>query len=257
MRKGELLGYTVPMTIIVGDMRDTTMVRPGGMRTKQPVHIPHPDYKEFWDHTYEYIRSHGDIHNPIEKDLIINPYFGYFGEQFHPFIHEAHHFHLGIDIGAPLKTNVFPLCAGILEYAGFHLGNGHYVMLSHPTIKSEDGFILYTFYMHLREGAVGFSKYEKMLREISMRSYPQIPISEKQLLGTVGDMKGVYPHLHLQCEFRHKDGTVISIDPAPLLGLVSQKNKTASLTSEDAFREFFTTHNDDIRAHRVTKYWSV
>jgi hypothetical protein len=246
--------------ITITDIRTAVMERPGSVLTKKKLLVPDPEYQELWDQVAIYIRKHVSVQMPIihATQKNINPYFGYFGSHFHPLLREPSHFHLGIDVTGTIKTPVYPILPGILEYAGFHPGNGNYVMISHPDIVSEDGFMLYTLYMHLRDTSVGFNKYQKMLREISMRTHPQIPISMSQQIGTVGDSgdgRGLHPHVHVQCEFRHKDGTIIVFDPAPLLGLASCENITASLKTESAFLDMYAKDRQNICEHCVEKYW--
>ena len=246
--------------VTIGEIRMATIERPGDPLTKKVIHVPNPEYSELWGHVYNFLNEKTNPSSPLGNDYPkhINPYFGYFGEQFHPILRQPHHFHLGIDLASPIKKPVYSSLEGILEYSGFHVGNGNYVMISHPDIVTEDGFMLYTLYMHLRDLKVGFSKYQKMLREISLRSYPNISITRDTLIGTVGESgnaKGMYPHVHLQCEFRHKDGTIIAIDPAPILGIESQVNRTATLNTEEEFLRLYETDKKNICDHCVEKYW--
>ncbi|MEZ4103386.1 MAG: hypothetical protein R3B55_02430 [Candidatus Paceibacterota bacterium] len=69
------------------------------------------------------------------------------------------------------KTPIKPILDGVLEYSGFGHVNGHYVFLSHPEIITEDGFKMYSLYMHLKQPLVKFNSYQKMLRQISFNHY--------------------------------------------------------------------------------------
>ena len=116
-------------------------------------------------------------------------------------------------------------------------------MLSHPNVKTEDGFILYSLYMHLRDVKVKFSSYQKMLREVSFHSYPKIPISHTLPIGTLGQTGGTgeYPHLHLQLEFRNEAGDIIIVDPAEILGVPHSDNLWKAAYGKDKSKSFCYT----------------
>ncbi len=182
-----------------------------------------------------------------------------FGKRYDPLSQRADYFNLGLDISAPAKTPVYPILDGVLEYAGYGVQNGRYVMLSHPNITTEDGFVFHTIYMHLRSADVGFTQYQKMLREISLRTYPEIHVSSTTKIGEVGDTgnaEGLCTQLHLQCEFRHKDGTIIAVDPAMLLGFTPELNITASISTPEEFTAMFDRYQGEIREYGVEKYWA-
>lgn len=234
------------------------MPRPGRYEVKTQHLVPDPTHAEFWDYVSEYIVNHGDIHPPLRELHKINPYFARFGLRYHPIAHTPGSFHLGVDLTAPLKEPVYPLAPGILEYSGFSLQNGNYVLLSHPDITTEDGFVLYTLYVHLDECKVRFTQYQKMLREMSLRTYPQIPISAETIVGAVGDSgseSGKHTHVHIQCEFRHQDGTIIAVDPAILLGLEPQENLSAHFCDDCEFDELPQRDQDAIIEYGIEHYW--
>lgn len=246
----------------IGAIRKAIMRQPGDAFTRRKVHVPNTtDYEEFWAQAYTYLMNNITFRSPLSGELITNPYFGNFGLHFHPVQRKAKQFHIGTDFTASEKTPVQPILSGVLEYAGFHYGNGHYVMLSHPKVQTEDGFVLHTLYMHMHNVKVGFSKYQKMLREISLRSYPEILIPHSLEIGSVGasgdDTKGFYSHLHLQCEFRHKDGTIVAVNPGRLLGLGEQVNITANITDEAEFLTLYEKDPQDICDHCIERYWDI
>lgn len=231
-------------------------IRPGNHHKKKH-HIPNPEYGEFWEALTLLIRKKIDIQDPVDP-VTIDPFFGYFGERFHPVSQTPHYFHLGIDIASRVKNPIHPIADGILEYSGFDLINGNYVVISHPELKTEDGFIFQTLYMHMKEAFIRFTSYQKMLREISLHTYPKIPIQKTTILGTVGTSGNAdkrYSHIHLQCEFKHPDGRVIVINPAPLLGIVHQENKTASINSESEFITYLEKNKNQLHEYGVDVFW--
>ncbi len=195
-------------------------IRPRPNRPKFEENIFVPDFNEyssFWEEIHKIIYALS-AEEPITGDLFkkIDESFGFFGNRIHPITHEPHYFHSGVEIGARAKQKVRPLLNGILEYSGFSITNGYYVLLSHPYIQTEDGYILHTMYCHLKKPLVKFSSYQKMLREISLGSYPLIEITKDIVLGLVGssgDTIGDKPKLYLQCDFRKFNYKPIVIDP--------------------------------------------
>ena len=158
------------------------------------------------------------VNSPLVGDISkrINKVAGFFGSRLHPITLEPHYYHIGVEIDARSKQQVKPLLNGILEYSGYGVLIGHYVLLSHPQIQTEDGYILNTMYCHLKKPLVKFSSYQKMLREISLRSHPLIKINTDTVLGLVGssgDTIGDKPKLYLQCDFRKYGEKSIALDP--------------------------------------------
>jgi murein DD-endopeptidase MepM/ murein hydrolase activator NlpD len=156
---------------------------------------------------------------------------------------------VGVDFDGAPKTPIFPIFDGILEYSGFGAINGKYVMLSHPEIRTEDGFVLHSLYMHLRDLKVSFTAYQKMLREVSFNTYPQIPVlqdSQIGILGQTGNAKG-YPHLHLQLEFRNEAGDIILVDPLRALGFSSQDNLTKDISTKKTYMKFLKDNEKEIK----------
>lgn len=229
--------------------------------TKASYFVPSTQEQEFWEVLYRTLAKSELFQGPVQDIAShINPYFGYFGARWNPSARTVGGFHTGLDIEGNKKTPVHPIANGILEYSGYGVINGNYIMLSHPDIASTDGFVLYSLYMHLRDVAVRFSSYQKMLHEISLHSYPQIPITKDMQIGTMGDSgqsrypKG-YVHMHLQLEFRHKDGRILHIDPAQVLGLVNATNMTAQLATEKEFMDTYVRNRKDIYKRKLEAVW--
>lgn len=233
------------------------------VRTKEVRYIPHPDYAEFWEAVYLAIQKHINFSSPLRSpiDDKINPYFGFFGYRWDPSTYAPQSFHTGIDIEGRRKTGVRAMADGILEYSGYGVINGNYVMISHPDIVSEDGYVLHGLYMHLRDVSVKFSSYQKMLREISLRTYPRVPIAKEQLIGTIGGSgetsypKG-YVHMHLQLEFRNKEGKSIYIDPARAMGLSIHENLTSTINSKKEFADLYVRNRKDIFQRKLEPIWA-
>lgn len=232
------------------------------VRTKEVRFIPSEEYAEFWDAVYEVLFRMNIFTTPIKTrfESRINPYFGFFGERWNPKTAEPGSFHVGIDIEAQRKTKIRPITSGILEYAGYGIINGNYIMLSHPQITSEDGYVLHSLYMHLRDLNIKFSSYQKMLREISLHSYPRIPLGSENIIGTVGvSGQGSYPkgyvHLHVHLEFRDKNGNSIFIDPARILGLQQTENLTKDIKSRKQFVDLYVRNRTDIFERKLDAIW--
>jgi hypothetical protein len=240
---------------------DKVIPRPDGVKTKKKYFIPDPEYGEFWENFYHHLGKHHTFQFPVpEVEQNINPYFGYFGYRFHPFLHTAQSFHIGVDISSSPSTPVLPIADGVLEYSGYGVVNGNYVLLSHPHVVTEDGFMLYSVYMHMKETKVGFSRYEKMLREISLHSYPVINLSDDTVIGLVGDTgnpEGKQTHLYMQCELRDTKGRVVAIDPARILGISCHENLTKPLESFGALMDMYETDKDKIIEYGIEKYFET
>lgn len=233
------------------------------VRDKSVRYIPDEDYAEFWDAVYEVLHRTKIFTPPVRNkfEQRINPYFGYFGERWDPAKGEPGSFHIGVDIEGRRKTKVRAIADGILEYAGYGVINGNYIMMSHPQVTSEDGYVLHSLYMHLRDLDVGFNSYQKMLREISLRSYPKIPIDAESVIGTVGDTgKSHYPkgyvHMHLHLEFKNKEGDSIFINPSRILGLEQDANLTKSISSKKQFVDLYVRNRKDIFARKLESIWA-
>ncbi|MBP9821620.1 MAG: M23 family metallopeptidase [Candidatus Pacebacteria bacterium] len=221
--------------------------------------VPSEEYSEFWEAFYATLSAKSTFQFPLpghERD--INPLFGFFGPRYHPVVHKSDYFHAGIDITAPAKTPVLSVMPGVLEYAGFGIINGNYILISHPEIVTEDGFVFHSMYMHLRDMHVRFSSYQKMLREISLHTYPHLSIALDTKIGTVGstgNTAGRHTHLHLQCEFRDKKGRSILIDPCALFGSVSETNRSAFVQNREDFQALLVRERNIIEKYKLGSYW--
>jgi murein DD-endopeptidase MepM/ murein hydrolase activator NlpD len=236
-------------------IKEMTKPRPGTDSGKDQHLVPNEEYDEFWEAFYETLRTHFNFSVPVENsDKKINPYFGYFGFRFHPVKHESKYFHLGIDITDKSKTEIRPILDGILEYSGFGLVNGNYVFLSHPEVLTEDGFKLYSIYMHLKNVNVKFSSYQKMLRQVSFNHYPNIEVKKETVIGgmgSTGNSEGAHVHLHLQLEFRDEKGDIVVVDPLRVLGYVTLKNLSSEIKTKDEFIKFTEENKADIKNYKL------
>ncbi len=225
--------------------------RPGTDSGKDKHLVPNEEYNEFWEAFYDTLRTHFNFSLPVENsDKKINPYFGNFGFRFHPVKLEPKYFHLGIDITDKAKTEVKPILDGTLEYSGFGLVNGNYVFLSHPEVLTEDGFKLYSIYMHLKSVNVKFSSYQKMLRQVSFNHYPNVEIKNEAVIGrmgSTGNSEGAHVHLHLQIELRDEKGNIIVLDPARVLRLPCQENESAKILTKEEFENFRKEKNVEFK----------
>ena len=245
--------------MVLPSIEDKAVMRPG----RGAHHIPNSEYAEFWEAFYGYLAKNFSIGSPFHAENIserVNPYFGSFGYRFQSTTKTPRYFHLGLDISAKTRTDVQAVYDGLLEYSVFGHINGIYVFLSHPEIRTEDGYVMHTLYLHLRNAAVGFTTYEKMLRRISLNNHPNIRIKCGQKIGNVGstgNAEGLHPHLHLQIEFRNEKGKIIVIDPARALGIEAKENSTGAIETEEDFRAVLASNKDDIKKWGVTNYWKV
>ncbi len=227
--------------------------RPGTDAGKDKHLVPDEEYNEFWEAFYLTLRTHFNFSAPV-SDFVqkINPYFGNFGLRFHPVKLEPNYFHLGLDISDKSKTPIKPILDGVLEYSGFGHVNGNYVFLSHPEIVTEDGFKMYSIYMHLKSPSVKFNSYQKMLRQISFNHYPSIPIKKETEIGQMGSTgisEGLHVHLHLQIEFRNEKGQIIVVDPARVLGGDNSINLSVKIKNIDEFERFKIENEPDIKKY--------
>lgn len=241
---------------VLPPIRGAFVERPGnGRRATQLQNIPDPERSDVWIPIYEKLKE--VLSHPIKRgNKEVDPYFGYFGYRWHPVIHSPGYFHVGIDIPNKMGTKVYPVAKGIFEYSGFTSINGKYILMTHPEIKTEDGFVLSSLYLHLKDAKIKFTTYQKMLREISKHTYPKIEVQSKKIIGEVGnsgDLRGMISHLHLQLEFRNQEGTIIVINSARALGLTHGENLSRVVANEDDFIKFCREHRAMLLSWR--EYW--
>jgi hypothetical protein len=204
--------------IIIPSLKEYTKVRPRRPQYEKPSLVPDfPTYPDFWKEIKKIFFALS-LNTPLRGDFLkkVNPIAGFFGSRVHPITGEPHYYHIGIEMDARAKQQVKPILKGVLEYSGYHIDNGYYVLLSHPHIQTEDGYIFHTMYCHLKKPLVKFSSYQKMLREISLGSHPIIEIDTNTVLGLVGssgETIGDKPKLYLQCDFRKYGEQSIAVDP--------------------------------------------
>lgn len=208
--------------MILPSFRDRTLARPERYDFEPPYLIPDTDnHMAFWDKIYGRMETIS-YSSPIEEDFFdyINTSVGYFGYRPHPNDPSREYFHIGLQLDLEAGAKVTPVYDGILEYSGYGAINGHYVLLSHPDIVTEDGYVLHTMYCHLKKPDISFNSYQKMLREISLGSYPLLQISSTDILGESG-RSGVVEYdtniLYLQMDFRKYGEVPIVIDPFRVL----------------------------------------
>ncbi len=242
---------------ILPAIKDFSIPRPGPYSGACPHFVPNPDEFEFWTLFYQQMKSQFVFNPPfVNAENTINKYFGYFGLRYHPVKKIGNYFHTGIDFDGKTKTPITPITKGILEYSGFGLINGKYIMLSHPEIRTKDGFVLHSLYLHLRDLKISFTSYQKMLREVSFNSYPLIEIGTDKtigLLGQTGNAKG-YPHLHLQLEFRNEKGDIILIDPVPVMGIPPGESLTKDIKDESEYSVFLQKNKDQMAKTNLKEF---
>lgn len=203
--------------------------RPNMLLFEEPCCIPNDHFQVEWGKIYEQLRKI-PFKSPIRKDFLayLKKDTGTFGFQTHPQTKKENYFHLGISLSLPPNTKIFPISSGILEYSGYGAVNGHYVLLSHPEIQTEDGYVLHSMYCHLKKPLVKFSSYQKMLREISLGSYPLIEIPLETELGTAsfsGVTEKGAPTLYLQLSFRKFGEDPIVFDPVQVFSEKKTQHK--------------------------------
>lgn len=233
--------------------------RPDKGLGRENQYVPDSHASEFWNSFYTDLQSKTIFNEPF-SDFVqgVNPYFGNFGYSFHPSKKIPNYYNIGVYGGGDPKTKIIPVCDGVLEYSGFDIVNGYYVLISHPHIQTEDGYVMHSLYMHLKKPLVKFSSYQKMLREISFHAYPKIlieretPIGELGSTGIVGGRQSV---LYVQIEFRHpyKDGVVV-IDPLSLFGLKSQENIAKNCETFEDFNKLGNIKISDFKKYNIEKY---
>lgn len=219
--------------------------------SKETHFIPDPVFSEFWEDLYFELRNSKKLRFPLDDTSSrINPFFGYFGFRFHPIKFKADYFHIGIDIDQEIGQKIYPVSDGIFEYSGYGKENGKYVMLSHPNYQTKDGFIMHSLYLHLDRATISFNSFEKILRTAGLIKLTDKKITLNQVIGFSGDSgnsKDIFPHLHLQIEFRNKSqDKIILIDPAKLLGLPTGENATKNIKGFSDFKIFYTNNKKDL-----------
>lgn len=219
-------------------IKDKVIPRPGIISKKfTKCFVPNPSKEYFWNFLYQEIFK--SVKSPI-VDPKIDPYFGNFGFRFHPIELIPNYFHIGVDIMAEKGTKVCPVANGLFEYSGYEEVNGKYVMISHPQIQTEDGFTLFSLYLHLQNYNFHFNIIKKIFRKMGFYSLTKIPIKENDIIGEVGDTGNAksIPHLHLQLEFRNKNGVIVAINPALALDLSFKENLTSKISDVKELKEF-------------------
>jgi murein DD-endopeptidase MepM/ murein hydrolase activator NlpD len=212
--------------------------------------IPDMDNEnDYWDFFFSKIRNLFPLKFPVlNGENLIDKFTGNYGYRWHPVKQQPNYFHAGIDININAGTEVFAVAEGIFEYSGFHPVNGTYILLSHPQICTEDGFTLFSSYLHLSKYMVKFSIIHKIFRELGFRKITNKRIRKGQLIGLSGDTGNsvdVYPHLHLQLEFR-KEEKIIIINPCELFGIKSFNNITAEIKRKEDFKNLII-ENDELK----------
>jgi len=220
-----------------------TTSRPNRPTFEEKYRIPDSKQTEFWDKVYTFLFA-ANFSSPVKRNIAsyINPLFGYFGFRAHPVTLASRYFHVGVSLDLQHGRKIYPARKGVLQYAGYGAINGYYVLLSHPDIVTEDGYVFHTMYCHLKKTHVGFNSYQKMLRKISLNSYPIIPVDTKKILGTAstsGVSRENHPGLYLQCSFRKDGETPIVIDPYRLYYTNVKINETADMIDQDHIKELF------------------
>jgi len=228
--------------IIIPSLLNKVIHRPKKTMFEEPSYIPNPKHNIFWEKVYEEMYSL-KLSSPVTHNVnkFINPLFGYFGSCVHPKTREIGYFHAGIEMEFKKPRKVFPVADGILEYSGYGAINGHYILLSHPEIKTEDGYIFHSMYCHLKKPLVKFSSYQKMLREISLGTYPEIKISKKDQIsetGASGVTRDEMPRTYVQFDFRKYGQQPIAIDPLMVLNFETIGNETASIKNKKQLKTF-------------------
>lgn len=244
---------------VLPEMENKVVDRPGRSTGLTQHFISNPSNQEFWDDFYSQFQNSFKLTDPIEDFTEkINPYFGYFGYRWHPINFQPKYFHIGIDIsdkvGHPIKT----VYSGLLEYSGFADINGNYVIVKHNDIRTKDGFVFQSLYMHCKDLNVKFNVVQKVLREFISKSVSTAnkTILTGQIIATLGDTGNklfVVPHLHLQFEFV-KDNKHIAVDPLKLFKKASFQNLTASFISDTEFKSFYQNHSRELLPW--SKFWT-
>jgi murein DD-endopeptidase MepM/ murein hydrolase activator NlpD len=248
--------------IVLPAILDKARVHTASYVTKGDRFVPNEKEAEFWDAIYNMLAQSGFFIPPIRTnfDKKVNPYFGRFGARWNVAEFKKKSFHNGIDVEGRRKTKLHAMADGVLEHAGYGVINGKYIMLSHPQVTTEDGFVLHSLYMHLSDYSISFTSYQKMLRQISLNTYPVVHVEKDATLGSIGKT-GVssYPdqftHAHIQIDFKDPEGRIIHIDPLRVLGVGHLKNLTADLGTEKQFFDVYLKNRKDIFKRKLQEVW--
>ena len=223
---------------------EKTRPRPSRPHFEPSYLIPDTDtHGSFWSEVYTFLRSIG-FRSPVIRAIkqYINRDFGFFGLRVHPVTREPQYFHVCVSLDLKRNRKVYPIYPGVLEYSGYGAVNGYYVLLSHPDIVTDDGYVFHTMYCHLKKPLVKFSSYQKMLREISLGSHPIVPIGIDTCLGTAatsGLSRADYPGMYFECSFRKFGETPIVVDPLKLYYPRAVTNRTATITDPETINHIF------------------
>ncbi|MCA9353178.1 hypothetical protein KC901_03280 [Patescibacteria group bacterium] len=223
---------------------DKSTLRPNRPLFEEPYAIPDLEHHaDFWKEVYRFLKT-VSFRSPVIRDIknYIDQRFGYFGFRVHPVTRESQYFHAGLSLDLTRNRKIYPIYPGVLEYAGYGAVNGYYVLLSHPDIVTEDGYVFHSMYCHLKKPLIKFNSYQKMLREISLGSHPIVPVSIKTILGTAassGLAREQHPGVYLECSFRKFGETPIVIDPFRLYYARPKHNTTQHLTNPEEIEELF------------------
>lgn len=234
-----------------------TILRPGFLPIEfDKCRTPNTEEKRFWNNFYDSLKN--ELQFPVKNSTDkIDPYFGYFGYRFHPVNLMPNYFHIGLDIMTETGMKIYPIAKSVFEYSGFSKLNGNYILLSHPELKTEDGYILYSMYLHLQKSYFHFNALQKIIRGLGGRSLTNIEINIFTSLGeagATGNIKGLVPHLHLQLELRNKNGSIVAIDPAKALGLESKVNLTRQIKTIEEFKKFYDQNKEKLL--KWSKLWN-
>lgn len=227
---------------------DKVIKRPG---SKETHFIPDPALHVFWEDLYFELLNSKQLRFPFDNSSSrINPFFGYFGFRFHPIKFKPDYYHIGIDIDQEIGQKIYPITNGIFEYSGYGQENGKYIMLSHPEYQTKDGFVMYSLYLHLESTNLSFNYLQKILRTVGLKKLTDKIVDYKQAIGLSGDSgnsKNIFPHLHLQIEFRNNlQDKIILIDPAKALGLFTDNNSTKHIKDFSEFKVFCLNHKVEL-----------
>lgn len=218
---------------------------------QRPGNVPKSHYipnneTAFWDEFYSIFTEYFHLVQPIENlPTLVNPYFGRFGNRWHPVSGEAHYFHIGLDTHTEIGTPISSVADGLFEYSGYVSRNGNYTVLSHPHIATRDGFILNSIYMHCDTNAHMFNLMQKIVRKYISKSPQWVnkSIAKGETIAYVGNtgIEGGYlPHLHLQLDFVSSDGIKrVSVNPLRLFGFEAKANLTSDIKDVHEFRLFY------------------
>ena len=222
--------------IVIPPLKPYTQLRPGRPRFEEPCLIPDEQHGDIWKRVYRELRAL-KFRSPVVQKVqkYINPHFGFFGFRVHPVTQVLRYFHTGVFLDLKHNRKIYPVRSGLLEYAGYGAINGHYVLLSHPDIVTEDGYVFHTMYCHLKKPLVKFNSYQKMLREISLGSYPLVEIEKGTVLGTAassGLSREHHPGVYIQFSFRRYNEIPIIINPLLCYQANNRVNTTEHIDSE-------------------------